>query len=128
MSSLSFSARLGREVRLLFTDPWICSLITWIPLLLSLLLWSVFAQGLARELPIGVVDFDKSQVARSILRHYDASPALKMEKSYPDVHQGSADLRAGRIYALVVIPEDLEKTPPLALLLRSPSLLTASFS
>lgn len=97
----------------LFTDPWLISLITWVPLMLGLLLWSVFAKGLARELPVGVVDLDKSQVSRSVLRTYDASPALNLVQDYTDIAQGAADLRAGRIYALIVVPENLEKNTTL---------------
>ncbi|MFT5697815.1 MAG: ABC-2 type transport system permease protein [Desulforhopalus sp.] len=109
MSSPSFSNMLRREWRLLFTDPWLCSLITWIPLFLAVLLWSVFAKGIAREMPVGVVDLDRSQVSRSILRNFDASPALHLVASYPNVSEGAVALRAGDIYALLVIPEDLEK-------------------
>jgi ABC-2 type transport system permease protein len=109
MNESSFSSMLRREWKQLFTDPWLCSLITWVPLVLAVMLWSVFAKGVARELPIGLVDLDKSQISRSIARNFDSSPALHIVKSYPDVAQGSRDLRAGNIYGLVVLPEGLEK-------------------
>ena len=113
MSTPSFTTMLGREWRQLFTDPWLCSLITWIPLSLGFLLWSVFAQGLARDLPVGVVDLDKSPISRAVLHNFDASPTLQVLRSYPDVSQGSADLRAGVIYALIVVPENLGKNTTL---------------
>ena len=109
MKTPSFSSMLRREWKQLFTDPWLCSLITWVPLLLAVMLWSIFAKGIARDLPIGLVDLDKSQVSRSIARTFDSSPSLQIVGSYPDVAQGSRDLRAGLIYGLVVLPEDLEK-------------------
>lgn len=111
----SFSTLLGREWKQLLTDPWLCSLITWVPLAVAVILWSVFAKGIARELPIGVVDLDKSQVSRSITRTYDASPTLQVVKSYTDIAKGSRDLRSGYIYGLVVLPEDLEKNTVLGL-------------
>lgn len=113
MSNPSFSEMLNREWRQLFTDPWLVSLITWIPLLLGVLLWSVFAKGLARDLPVGYVDLDRSQVSRSILRNFDASPTLELVQGYSDISSGSADLRAGNIYALIVVPHDLEKNTTL---------------
>jgi len=109
MSAPSFSILLRREWKQLLTDPWLCSLITWVPLVLAVMLWSVFAGGIARDLPIGVVDFDNSQVSRSITRNFDSSPALQVVKNYPDIAKGSRALRAGHIYGLVVLPENLEK-------------------
>jgi len=116
MSKSSFSTMLNREWRLLFTDPWLVSLITWIPLLLGIVLWSVFAKGLARELPVGYVDLDRSQVSRSILRNFDVSPSLDLVQGYGDISSGSAALRAGDIYALIVVPVDLEKNTTLGLI------------
>ncbi|TKB09897.1 ABC transporter permease [Desulforhopalus sp. IMCC35007] len=113
MSALSFTAMQRREWRLLLHDPWLFSLITWIPMALGVFLWSIFAQGIARDLPIGVVDLDKSQVSRSIIRTYDASPALQVIKGFADISQGVAELRAGTIYALVLLPENLDKNTTL---------------
>ncbi|MFT5727374.1 MAG: ABC-2 type transport system permease protein [Desulforhopalus sp.] len=115
MSTPSFSILLRREWKQLLTDPWLCSLITWVPLVLAVMLWSVFAGGIARDLPIGVVDLDNSQVSRSITRNFDSSPALQIVKNYPDIAKGSRDLRAGHIYGLVVLPENLEKNTVLGL-------------
>ena len=109
MSTPSFSILLRREWKQLLTDPWLCSLITWVPVVLAVMLWSVFAGGIARDLPIGVVDLDNSQVSRSITRNFDSSPALEIVKNYPDIAKGSRALRAGYIYGLVVLPQNLEK-------------------
>jgi len=111
----SFSILLRREWKQLLTDPWLCSLITWVPLALAVMVWSIFAGGIARDLPIGVVDLDNSQISRSITRNFDYSPALQVVKSYTNVSAGSRDLRAGTIYGLVVLPENLEKHTVLGL-------------
>lgn len=99
----------AREWRVLLRDPWLISLVSWVPLLLFFIMWAIFAQGIARDLPIGVVDLDKSHLSRALIRHYDASPALETAFDYPDVQQGATALRAGKIYGLVIIPADLEK-------------------
>lgn len=109
MSSPAFTTMLKREWRLLFLDPWLCSLATWVPLVLAVVVCSIFVKGIARELPIGIIDLDHSQVSRAIIRNLDASPALQVVQSYPDVLEGAAALRAGTIYAFVVMPEDLER-------------------
>lgn len=115
MRTPSFSILLRREWKQLLTDPWLCSLITWVPLVLAVMLWSVFAGGIARDLPIGLVDLDNSQVSRSISRNFDSSPALQVVKQYSAIAKGSRDLRAGNIYAFVVLPENLEKNTVLGL-------------
>ncbi len=99
----------AREWRVLLRDPWLISLVSWVPLLLFFIMWAIFAQEIARDLPIGVVDLDKSHLSRALIRHYDASPALETAFDYPDVQQGATALRAGKIYGLVIIPADLEK-------------------
>lgn len=109
MMAPSFSSMVAREWKLLLRDPWLVSLVTWVPLLLFFLMWGIFSQEIARDLPIGVVDLDKSRLSRALIRHYDASPALETAYTYPDVQQGAAALRTGKIYGLVVIPGDLEK-------------------
>ncbi len=99
----------NREWRMLLRDLWLLSLISWIPALIYFTLWSIFSAGIARELPIGIVDLDKSRISRAIIRHYDASPALNAAYSFPDARQGAHALRAGKINGLVIIPNGLEK-------------------
>lgn len=99
----------NREWRMLLRDPWLLSLISWIPILIYFTLWSIFSAGIAREMPIGIVDLDKSRISRALIRHYDASPALDANHNFPDTQQGAHALRAGKINALVIIPIGLEK-------------------
>ncbi len=94
---------------MLLHDPWLLSLISWIPALIYFTLWLIFSAGIARELPIGVVDLDNSRISRTLIRHYNASPALNVSHNFPDVRQGSHALRAGKINGLVIIPMGLEK-------------------
>jgi len=97
-----------REWRLLRTDVWLRSLVSWIPLLLFFILWWIFSAGLPRELAIGVVDLDHSDLSRSLMRQYNAHPGLLVTHQYVDAQQGTADMRSGRINALVVIPYELK--------------------
>lgn len=99
----------NREWRVLLHDPWLVSLVSWVPLLLFFLMWAIFSQGIARDLPVGVVDLDRSPTSRALVRHYDASPALEITYNYLNVRQGADELRTGKIYGLVIIPKDLEK-------------------
>lgn len=105
----SFFRCVYRELRELVGDPWLFGLVSWIPLLLFVVMWLIFAQGLARDVVIGVVDLDKSRISRTLIRHYEESPALAVDDSFVDVESGAAALRNGEIYTLVVIPSGLEE-------------------
>jgi len=109
MTVPSFASMVTREWRVLLHDPWLVSLVSWVPILLFFLMWAIFSQGIARDLPVGVVDLDKSQTSRALIRHYDASPALEITYDYLNIRQGVDDLRTGKIYGLVIIPDELEK-------------------
>lgn len=106
---MHFSQSLRREWQVLATDGWLKALLSWVPPLVFLLVWAVFSAGIARDLPIGVVDLDQSRLSRQAVRYYDASPALAVARAFSSVEQGSAALRGGDIYALVVLPAQLEK-------------------
>lgn len=69
-----------------------------------------FSAGIARDLPIGV-DLDHSRMSRGLTRYFDASPTMAVTAQYTDRADGDRALRGGDIYALVVLPDSLEKTP-----------------
>ena len=96
-----------REWRLIATQPWLKAMLLWLPLLMFFALWWIFSTGSARDLAIGVVDFEHSSMSRGVMRYYDASPTLKVTQSYTSVAEGKQDLQSGKIYALVVIPNSL---------------------
>lgn len=98
-----------KELRDLLSDPWLTSLVTWLPLLVMSLMGWIFIEGIATELPIGVVDLDKGRASRALIRHYDVSPSLSVRTDFLDQNEGVAALRAGKIYGLVILPAGLEK-------------------
>lgn len=105
----SFFSLVGRQWAIVRCDRWLLALVSWVPLLLFFLVWAIFSQQIARNLPIGVVDLDNSRLSRALVRHYDANPTLTMSAQYVDVQHGATALRTGEIYAVVIIPVDLEK-------------------
>ncbi|ELR66822.1 ABC-type multidrug transport system, permease component [Photobacterium marinum] len=106
---MSFNSLLRREWQLLWSDGWLRAMVTWLPVALFLIMWGIFSAGIARDLPIGVVDLDHSRLSRQLIRNLDASPTIEVSQSFVSVEQGSHALRGADIYALVVIPEHLEK-------------------
>ncbi|CAD7555600.1 ABC transporter permease [Aeromonas hydrophila] len=100
---------MGREWRLLWQDPFGRALASWLPLLLMGILCWVFSAGLARDLKIGLVDLDQSLRSRELAFSLDASAGLKVTQQFDSIEAGASALRGGDIYALVVLPNHLER-------------------
>ncbi|HHQ4491933.1 ABC transporter permease [Aeromonas hydrophila] len=100
---------MGREWRLLWQDPFGRALASWVPLLLIGILCWVFSAGLARDLKIGLVDLDQSLLSRELAFSLDASAGLKVAQQFDSIEAGASALRGGDIYALVVLPNHLER-------------------
>lgn len=98
-----------REWRLLWQDPFGRALASWLPLLLMGILCWVFSAGLARDLKIGLVDLDQSLLSRELAFSLDASAGLKVAQQFDSIEAGARALRGGDIYALVVLPNHLER-------------------
>ncbi|WP_105903389.1 ABC transporter permease [Vibrio gangliei] len=103
------SHALQREWSQITQQPWLKAMLWWLPCVLFFALWWIFSTGSARDLPIGVVDLEHSSLSRGVIRYYDTSPTLQVIQSYTSIEQGKQDLQAGKIYALVVIPDDLTR-------------------
>ncbi len=85
------------------------SLITWIPLVSFVLIISIFHKGVARDLPIIVIDNDKSQLSRQIVTQINANSLLHVKQNSQNLKQASKQVSAGTTYATVVIPVHFEK-------------------
>lgn len=100
---------MGREWRLLWQDPFGRALASWLPLLLMGILCWLFSAGLARDLKVGLVDLDQSVLSRQLAYSLDASAGLKVARQFDSIAEGANALRGGDIYALVVLPDHLER-------------------
>jgi ABC-2 type transport system permease protein len=84
-------------------------LVTLFPLISFVLVGAIFYSGVLREIPIAVIDKDKSELSRRLLSHIQASPTMKIATHSHSVKEATALLRAGRVYAVVVLPSHFEK-------------------
>jgi len=90
-------------------DKWLLSSLTWIPILLALSIWWIFSQGIARDLPIGIVDFENSSLSKKLTREFDATSTLQVTNSYADVLSAKEALVGKQIYAYMVIPKNFDR-------------------
>lgn len=102
MQALLASAR--REYRFLLESPWDLALVTWIPWLLLIAMAWMFSGGVPRELPIAVVDLDRSATSRELVRHLQASPGLTVAEQPASLPQALSLARALKVYAVVLVP------------------------
>lgn len=89
--------------------PGLLVLTTLLPLALMALLTVVFSAGLANRLPVAVLDFDGSDLSRTIVRMVDGTPDVAVAARVADLAEGRRLIRSGAVHGLLMIPRDLER-------------------
>lgn len=97
------------QLSIIRRDRWLLSSLTWLPIVLALMIWSIFSQGIARDLPIGVVNLDSGVLSEKIIRYYDATPAMEVKHHFASVKEAKQALVLGDVYAYAVIPAQFEQ-------------------
>jgi ABC-2 type transport system permease protein len=95
-----------REIRFLARNPWDLALISWLPLVLcGLIAWQLSA-GVIRDLPVALVDAERSALSRDIAIRIEGAPGLHLAYSLPDMRAAERLARAGKVEAIVLIPPE----------------------
>jgi ABC-2 type transport system permease protein len=94
-----------REAAALRASPWDLGMLSWIPLLICAVVWWTFSAGLARDLPIVLIDQDHSALSRSLGRMLDASPGLQVAAQVERWDEALVLLRERRAYGVLLVPE-----------------------
>ncbi|PID77065.1 MAG: multidrug ABC transporter permease [Deltaproteobacteria bacterium] len=100
---------LAREIRHIFADPWLLSLVSWVPLVIFLLMWLIFTNGVVANIPVGVIDQDNSAMSRQLIRKFDANQAILVARNYTNFRAAEKDLLTGKIYGLIVVPVEMSR-------------------
>lgn len=79
------------------------------PLVGILLLFFIFRQGVAKELPLAIVDQDNSSLSVRIINAVNASPDVKVVGEISDVYRAEEWLQKGKVDAIVLLPNGLER-------------------
>lgn len=98
-----------RELRRIQARPKLMFMLGPFPLLLMLLLAAVFSEGLPRDLPVAVVDNDRSMLSRQAIRMVDATPDVAVKLQVPNLAEGKQAIIRGDVYAVVLLPEGMER-------------------
>ncbi len=97
------------QLAIIHRDKWLLSSLTWIPVTLAVMIWAVFSHGIARDLPIGVVNLTPGTLSQQLIRYYDATSNMQVHAQYSDVSQAKEALVRGDIYAYAVIPTQFDQ-------------------
>jgi len=101
-----FRASAARECAWLWRNPWDLALLTWLPLLLcAVLAWQLSA-GVARNLPVVLVDQDGTAIGRDLAMRIEAAPGLALVARTPDMATAEQLIRARRAHAAILLPPD----------------------
>lgn len=92
-------------------------LLTLLPIFSFALIIAIFYQGVAFELPITVVDNDKSSLSRKLLSNIDASSTLKIVSHSLSTKDALVLVKSSEVYGVIIIPahfmrDTLLKTQP----------------
>ncbi|WP_145580082.1 ABC transporter permease [Yersinia vastinensis] len=81
----------------------------WLMLLVSLCVMSmVYANHTVWDLPVAVVDQDHSTASRQLIRQLDATSKISI-KIYDNLPDAQRDLAWRKLFAVIIMPTDLEK-------------------
>jgi len=84
-------------------------LITVLPIVSFILIIAIFRSGVVRDMPIVVVDNDKSQLSRMVLTNLDASPTIHINTMSNSTKEALDLVKSTKAYAVVVIPNHFAK-------------------
>lgn len=104
-----FRRALLAEVWQIGRRPGLMFMLAPFPLLLFAILAAVFHLGLPRDLPIAVVDQDRTTLSRQIVRMVDATPEVAVAAKATTLGEGRRLLVDGKVYAVVLIPPRTER-------------------
>ena len=75
------------------------------PVLLVVFFTTMLDDGVALDLPVGVVDQDNSATSRGLIRNLDAMQSSRVVYRFANVTEARNAMQEGKVYAYLLIPE-----------------------
>lgn len=102
-------AVLHREVDRLVHQPMYMMLMFVLPVLSFAFFAVLFENGVARDIPIAILDEDHTTLSRKVAQMIDDTPTALVAYEIQDMDEGARLMREGHISAIVQIPSRFEK-------------------
>ncbi len=107
MSGVAEVAR--RELRRLRGLPVLWSLLGPVPTAMTLLLVGVFSSEVVRELPVAVLDLDRSATSRTATRWLEATRGARLAGHVEDLGAARSAVLERQVYGVLVVPRHFER-------------------
>lgn len=95
-----------REMQRVFRNPVYIIATVGIMSFLYVFFFSFMGEGAPQSLPIGVVDYDHSNISRRLIREVNTTPYVDIRQQYTSFEEARDAMQRGKIYAFFVIPEN----------------------
>lgn len=95
-----------REIQRVFRNPVYIIATVGIMTFLYVFFFSFMGEGAPQSLPIGVVDYDHSNISRRLIREVNTTPYVDIRQQYTSFEEARDAMQRGKIYAFFVIPEN----------------------
>jgi ABC-2 type transport system permease protein len=105
----SLASVVRREAGRLRRLPALWALLLPIPVAATLLLIGVLNSEVARELPVAVLDLDRTPAAQTATRWLEATRSARVTAHIDDLGAARALLLEGTVYAVLVVPRHFER-------------------
>lgn len=79
-----------------------------LPLLSMFFFVGIFSKDVPRDIPIAVLDHDKTPLSRDLVRMFDATPSAGVAYHITDMAEGERMIKRGEILGVVEIPSGFE--------------------
>ncbi|MCC5824726.1 ABC transporter permease [Alkalimonas sp.] len=104
----AFRRSLARELAHLQHDKGDRFLTFWLMPALCLFVWWIFSAGQPEQLPVAVLDQDRSTLSRQLIRLVDAAPGVAVTVSADDSKAAVDALRQRQVYGLLILPKGMQ--------------------
>jgi ABC-2 type transport system permease protein len=109
MSKMKPSLRIAkREIALLFNSRSTFIFSVVLPFVSILFFNTLLSEGVARDLPVAIVDLDRSAVSRNVIAQLDATPEISVNFFPLNQQKGEELVRLGKVYGVITIPQNFE--------------------
>ncbi|MFN7987313.1 MAG: ABC transporter permease [Thermoanaerobaculia bacterium] len=98
-----------REAERLVSSRYALVLLVVLPIAGFSLVAAIFWNRLPSDLPVAVVDADRSLLSRRLVRMVDATKSMRAAGPYATPSEAWGEVLSGRAYAVLTIPEHLER-------------------
>ena len=99
----------AKELKNVFKDQGVLIFFILVPLAYPLVYAFIYTEEVVREVPVAVVDNNRSSQSREFIRMVDATPDVKIQSYCADMEEAQNLIEEGRVYGIIYIPEEFAR-------------------